>query len=73
MDFYHELHRLIGVDTLKLTDPEVARIMGELRVGFEDGPLRPSPVQTWSLEQGVEAYEAAQKPTPQKQVLVPRP
>jgi NADPH:quinone reductase-like Zn-dependent oxidoreductase len=73
VDFYHELHTLIGVDTLKLTDPVIARIMTELRAGFEDGHLRPSPIQTWRLDQGVEAYVAVEKRTPKKQVLLLRP
>jgi len=72
VDFYHELHTLIGVDTLKLTDPEIARIMTELRAGFEDGHLRPSPIQSWALEQGVEAYAAVENRTRKKQVLLPR-
>ena len=73
VDFYHNSLRLIGVDTLKLTGPEIANIMNKLRAGFDDGQLRPSPVQTWGLEQGVEAYEAAEKGrTRSKQVLLPR-
>ncbi len=54
--FCHNRLRLIGVDTLKLTGPEIAKIMGDLRAGFEDGPLRLSPVRTWTLDQGVDAY-----------------
>jgi NADPH:quinone reductase-like Zn-dependent oxidoreductase len=72
VDFYHELHTLIGVDTVKLSDPVIARIMSELRTGFDDGHLRPSPIQTWTLEQGVEAYVAVEKRIPTKQVLLPR-
>jgi NADPH:quinone reductase len=30
VDFYHNLHRLIGVDTIKLTGPEIAKIMDDL-------------------------------------------
>jgi NADPH2:quinone reductase len=45
VDFYHNLQRLIGVDTMKLTGPAIAMIMGELRAGFEGGYLRTSPVQ----------------------------
>jgi NADPH:quinone reductase len=61
VDFYHNLLTLIGVDTLKLTGLEIAKIMDELRAGFEGGYLRPSPVQTWSLDQGIEAYTAVEK------------
>jgi len=73
VDFYHDLLRLIGVDTMKLTGPEIAKIMNDLRAGFEYGHLRPSPVQTWTLDQGIDAYEAVEKgATSSKQVLLPR-
>jgi NADPH:quinone reductase-like Zn-dependent oxidoreductase len=72
-DFYHELLHLIGIDTVKLTDPEIAKIMTDLRPGFDGGHLRASPVQTWTLEQGIDAYETVAKgPAAAKQVLVPR-
>jgi NADPH:quinone reductase-like Zn-dependent oxidoreductase len=73
VDFYHNRLRLIGVDTVKLANREIAEIMNQLRVGFEDGHLRPSPVQTWTLDQGIEAYEAVAKgAAASKQVLLPR-
>jgi NADPH2:quinone reductase len=73
VDFYHNLQRLIGVDTMKLTGPEIAKIMDDLRGGFEGGHLRPSPVQTWTLDRGIEAYKAAEKgATSKKHVLLPR-
>jgi NADPH:quinone reductase len=73
IDFYHNLQRLIGVDTIKLTGPEIAKIMDDLRGGFEEGHLRPSPVQTWTLERGIDAYEAVKKgATSKKHVLLPR-
>jgi NADPH:quinone reductase-like Zn-dependent oxidoreductase len=72
-DFYHNRLRLIGVDTLGLTGPQIATIMDSLRAGFEGGQLRPPSVQTWSLEQAVDAYEAVQVGIPgTKHVLVPR-
>jgi NADPH2:quinone reductase len=73
VDFYHNRQRLIGVDTLKLTGPEIAKIMNDLRAGFEDGHLRPSPVQTWTLDQGIDAYVVVEKrATSRKHVLLPR-
>ena len=72
VDFYHKSGRLIGVDTLKLTGAEIARIMSELRAGFDDGRLRPSPVETWALDRGAEAYSAVERgKTSSKQVLLP--
>ncbi|MBZ9844045.1 zinc-binding alcohol dehydrogenase family protein [Mesorhizobium sp. CA5] len=58
MDFYHNRQRLIGVDTAKLTGVEIAAILNALRLGFESGALRPSPVKTWPLNDVVKAYEA---------------
>jgi NADPH2:quinone reductase len=63
VDFYHNLQRLMGVDTVKLTGPAIAKIMDKLRAGFEDGYLRASPVQRWSLDQAIEAYTAVEKGT----------
>jgi NADPH2:quinone reductase len=72
VDFYHNLLSLTGVDTMKLTGREIAEIMDGLRAGFEDGHLRPSPVQTWSLDQAIDAYAAVAKgATSSKQVLLP--
>jgi NADPH:quinone reductase len=61
VDFYHNLLRLIGVDTVKLTGPAIAKIMDELRTGFDGGYLRASPVQSWSLDQAIDAYTAVGK------------
>jgi NADPH2:quinone reductase len=73
VDFYHNLQRLIGVDTLKLTGPEIAKIMDDLRGGFEKGHLRPSLVQTWTLDRGIDAYETVEKgATLKKHVLLPQ-
>ena len=72
VDFYHNLQRLMGVDTVKLTGPAIAKIMDKLRAGFEDGYLRASPVQRWSLDQAIEAYTAVEKGTSSnKHVFLP--
>jgi NADPH:quinone reductase-like Zn-dependent oxidoreductase len=73
VDFYHGLHRLIGVDTLKLTGPEIATMMDDLRAGFEDGHLKTSALRTWPLDHAIDAYEAVAKGDgPNKHVLLPR-
>lgn len=72
VDFYHNESRLMGLDTLKFTGPEIADIMNNLAPGFESGDLEPPPVTAWPLERGVEAYEAVAKgATRAKQVLLP--
>jgi NADPH:quinone reductase-like Zn-dependent oxidoreductase len=73
VDFYHDLHRLFGVDTLKLTGRQIADIMDALRPGFEDGHLRTASLQTWPLHRAVDAYEAvAMGGGSRKHVLLPR-
>jgi NADPH:quinone reductase-like Zn-dependent oxidoreductase len=71
-DFYHNILRLIGVDTMKLTGPRIAGIMDHLKAGFDEGHLRPPPVQTWPLERAVDAYLAVEKGSGStKQVVLP--
>lgn len=72
-DFYHNKSHLIGVDSLKLTGPEIAAIMDQLRPGFECGALRTSEVTCWPLSRAVEAYEAAERDGARaKHVLMPQ-
>jgi NADPH:quinone reductase len=73
IDFYHNLQRLIGVDTVKLSGPAIAKIMDKLRAGFEEGYLRTSPVQSWALEQAIDAYTTVEKGASlDKHVFLPR-
>ena len=72
VDFYHNESRLIGLDTVKLTGPQIAEIMNRLRAGFENGYLEAPMVTTWPLERAVEAYEVVAKGGAQtKQILIP--
>jgi NADPH2:quinone reductase len=71
-DFYHNTAHLIGVDSLKLTSPEIASVMDQLRPGFDSGALRPFEVTKWPLDRAVEAYEAASRDgAAAKHVLLP--
>jgi NADPH:quinone reductase-like Zn-dependent oxidoreductase len=73
VDFYHNLLHLFGVDTMKLTGPDIARIMNELRAGYEEGYFQPYAVKTYALDHAVEAYTAVEKgDTSAKHVLLPR-
>jgi NADPH2:quinone reductase len=56
VDFYHNLSRLLGVDSNGLTPREVAEITGELRAGFETGALKPPPIEIVPFEKAVDAY-----------------
>lgn len=60
IDFYHGQRHLIGVDTTQLTSREIAAIMDQLRQGFDEGHLKPSPTKTWPLSKAVEAYTAVE-------------
>ena len=72
IDFYHNESQLIGVDTAKLTGPEIAEVMNSLRTGFDEGYLQAAAVNTWPLERGVAAYEVVEKGgATARQVLVP--
>jgi len=70
-NFYHNQLHLIGVDTHKLTGPEMAGIMDRLREGFQAGFLHVSQPETNPFEKTIEAYtKIAARKTRTKQVLV---
>ncbi len=70
IDFYHNLLRLIGVDSLKLSGPAIAAIMNAFKPGFESGVLKPFPIKSWKLDDAIAAYTAGSKGAgPEKQVL----
>jgi NADPH:quinone reductase len=70
-EFYHNQLHLIGVDTQKLTGPQIARMMNHLRQGFQAGSLRVPQPETNPFDLAVEAYtKVAEKKTRTKQVLV---
>jgi NADPH:quinone reductase-like Zn-dependent oxidoreductase len=71
IDFYHHSLRLIGVDSMKFGGIEIAQILDALKPGFESGRLKPYEVQTWPIEKAAEAYEAVEKGSPLKHVLLP--
>jgi NADPH:quinone reductase len=74
IDFYHNLSRLVGVDTMKLTPCDVAAIAEKLRPGFEVGALKPPAVETLPFANAIQAYErVASGKTNAKHVLTFRP
>ena len=69
-DFYHARLHLIGVDSLKLTGPEIAAIMNALEPGFQSGDLQPYETKQWPLDEAATAYAVVQRGSgPVKQVL----
>lgn len=70
-DFYHNQLHLIGVDTQKLTGPQIAGLMDRLREVFEAGFLQVSQPESNGFDKAVEAYmKVAEKKSRTKQVLV---
>jgi NADPH:quinone reductase-like Zn-dependent oxidoreductase len=70
IDFYHNLSRLVGVDTMKLTPRDVAAIAQKLCSGFEAGALKPPAVESVPFENAIQAYERlVTRKTNTKQVL----
>ena len=70
IDFYHNISRLVGVDTMKLTPPDVAAIAETLRPGFEAGALKPPALEMVPFGDAIQAYERiAGGKTKAKQVL----
>lgn len=71
VEFYHNRARLLGVDTMALSGPEITAILNRLADGFEDGSYAPPTVQTWPFERAVDAYNAVRNSQrPVKHVLV---
>lgn len=71
IDFYHHELHLIGVDSMKFTGEEIARILELLKPGFESGTLKPYEVRTWPLQDAIQAYETVEKGSPLKHILLP--
>ena len=70
IDFYHNLSRLLGVDTMKLTPRDVAAIAEKLHPAFEVGALKPPDVETVPFDNAIQAYERiASGKTNAKQIL----
>jgi NADPH2:quinone reductase len=56
IDFYHNLSRLLGVDSYGLTLRQVAEIEDELNPGFESGALTPPSIEIVPLDKAIDAY-----------------
>jgi NADPH:quinone reductase len=70
IEFYHNSSRLLGVDSYGLTSRQIAKIEDELRRGFEQGVLRPPPIEIVPFEKAVDAYSrVAARQAKTKQVL----
>jgi NADPH:quinone reductase-like Zn-dependent oxidoreductase len=57
LDFYHREGRLLGVNTLKLTSAESARILEQIIPGIKAGFFKPPDIETCPFEDAIMAYE----------------
>jgi len=72
VDFYHNESQLFGVDTLKRDLTASARILENLRQGFEQGSYRPPVIaQTMPLGEAQQAYERVARGEHGRVVLKP--
>jgi NADPH:quinone reductase-like Zn-dependent oxidoreductase len=70
VDFYHNASRLFGLDSYGLTSRQVGEIADELRLGFDNGALKPPAIEIVPFEEAVEAYgRVAARQVNAKQVL----
>jgi hypothetical protein len=54
--FYHKSSRLFGVGSFGLKSHQTAEIEDERRIGFENGALRPPPIETVPFDRDLDAY-----------------
>jgi NADPH:quinone reductase len=72
VDFYHNESRLIGLDSLKLSFDETAKILRQVTAGFDSGLYPPPDLEIFSLEEGPRVYrDIAEGKIKAKAVLVP--
>lgn len=70
VDFYHREERLIGVDTLKLSYEESARILGAILPLLKSGILTPPQIERIPLESAVSAYRSVSEGKARKKIVI---
>jgi NADPH:quinone reductase-like Zn-dependent oxidoreductase len=70
IDFYHNVATLHGVDSFGFSGQRGAGILNELRAAFENGELKPLPIDETLLDHAAEAYETVKRGAHQRQVLI---
>jgi NADPH2:quinone reductase len=70
LDFYHREERLVGVDTLKFSFSESAEILSKILPLVEKGVLTPPVVDSITLEQAPQAYQAILDGTARKKLVI---
>lgn len=73
-NFFRGRHKYIGVDTLALSSVEGARIFDRLKPKFEEGKLKPFPINpatVYGLSDAAKAYASVLRGTPDRVLLKP--
>jgi hypothetical protein len=74
LGFYRRNLQMLGVDSLKLTASQCARVLDELLPGFDDGTLKAFEVDAATLiplEQSAQAYRRVLAGSMDRVVLAP--
>jgi NADPH2:quinone reductase len=72
--FFRGRHRFIGINTLALDSIHCARIFDKLKPKFEDGSLRPFPINSetvFGFKDAAKAYAAVERSSPDRVILRP--
>ncbi len=72
--FYRGMHNFVGIDTLALDAVRSCELLAELKPGFEDGTLKPFPVDAAdmvALPDAMQAYKAVLAGAKNRMVLKP--
>ncbi|MGO4624803.1 zinc-binding alcohol dehydrogenase family protein [Ensifer sp. 2YAB10] len=73
-NFFRGRHKYIGIDTLALSSVEGARIFDKLKPKFEEGKLKPFPINpatVYGFADAAKAYASVLRGTPERVLLVP--
>lgn len=73
-NFFRGRHKYIGIDTLALSSVEGARIFDKLKRKFEEGKLKPFPINpatVYGFADAAKAYASVLRGTPERVLLVP--
>ena len=73
-NFFRGSHKYIGIDTLALSSVDGARIFDRLKLKFEEGLLKPFPINPdccYDLKDAAKAYASVLRGTPERVLLKP--